>query len=183
MRRDSRLSGVLHVLLHMAQKEGPVTSEVLAKAMDTNPVVLRRVMAGLRDQGYVRSEKGHGGGWTLACDLARVTLRDIYSALGSPSLLAMGNRTETPDCVVEQATNAALRKSFEDAESRLLSRLGEVTLAALSEDVRSRLSTRRPARHSARSHHRGFEHGADSHDHARQRLRAPQPLRRSRSRP
>lgn len=183
VRRDSRLSGVLHVLLHMAQKEGPVTSEVLAKAMDTNPVVLRRVMAGLRDQGYVRSEKGHGGGWTLACDLARVTLRDIYSALGSPSLLAMGNRTETPDCVVEQATNAALRKSFEDAESRLLSRLGEVTLAALSEDVRSRLSTRRPARHSARSHHRGFEHGADSHDHARQRLRAPQPLRRSRSRP
>ena len=34
MRRDSRLSGVLHVLLHLAQKEGPVTSEVLAKAMD-----------------------------------------------------------------------------------------------------------------------------------------------------
>jgi hypothetical protein len=29
--------------------------------MDTNPVVLRRVMAGLRDQGYVQSEKGHGG--------------------------------------------------------------------------------------------------------------------------
>ena len=55
MRRDSRLSGVLHVLLHMEQKDGPVTSEVLAKAMDTNPVVLRRVMAGLRDQGYVQS--------------------------------------------------------------------------------------------------------------------------------
>ena len=66
MRCDCRLSGVLHVLLHMAEQQGPVTSEVLAKAMDTNPVVIRRIMAGLRDRGYVRSEKGHGGGWTLA---------------------------------------------------------------------------------------------------------------------
>ncbi|MEO8181373.1 MAG: Rrf2 family transcriptional regulator [Deltaproteobacteria bacterium] len=152
MRRDSRLSGVLHVLLHMAQKDGPVTSEVLAKAMDTNPVVLRRVMAGLRDQGYVQSEKGHGGGWTLACDLAKVTLRDIYTALGSPSLLAIGNRTEAPGCIVEAAVNAALNQSFEDAESLLLARLGEVTLATLSEDVRSRLATRSGARHSGRRH-------------------------------
>jgi DNA-binding IscR family transcriptional regulator len=152
MRRDSRLSGVLHVLLHLAQKDGPVTSEVLARAMDTNPVVLRRVMAGLRDQGYVLSEKGHGGGWTLACELARVTLRDIYMALGSPALLAIGNRTETPGCVVEEAVNAALSKSFEDAECLLLSRLGEVTLATLTEDVRSRLATRSHAGHSGTGH-------------------------------
>jgi DNA-binding IscR family transcriptional regulator len=143
---------VLHVLLHLAQNRGPVTSEVLAKAMDTNPVVLRRVMAGLRDHGYVESEKGHGGGWTRACDLARVTLRDIYTALGSPSLLAIGNRTDAPGCVVEEAVNAALSSSFEDAESLLLSRLGEVTLAALSEDVRSRLATRSSTRHSRRGH-------------------------------
>jgi Rrf2 family protein len=152
MRRDSRLSGVLHVLLHMAQKDGPVTSEVLARAMNTNPVVLRRVMAGLRDQGYVQSEKGHGGGWTLACDLAKITLRDIYTALGSPSLLAIGNRTETPGCVVEEAVNAALSKAFEAAESLLLARLGEVTLATLSEHVRSRLATRGRVRHSGRHH-------------------------------
>ncbi|HYI06347.1 MAG TPA: Rrf2 family transcriptional regulator, partial [Reyranella sp.] len=46
MRRDSRLSGVLHVLLHMAEHDGPVTSDMLAKAMGTNPVVVRRIMAG-----------------------------------------------------------------------------------------------------------------------------------------
>lgn len=149
----------------MAQKEGPATSEVLAKAMDTNPVVLRRVMAGLRDQGYVRSEKGHGGGWTLACDLAKVTLRDIYTALGSPSLLAIGNRTETPGCIVEEAVNAALRKSFEDAESLILSRLSEVTLATLSEDVRSRHATRSRTRNSGRGHPHGADHGSQHHHH------------------
>ena len=142
MKRDSRLSGVLHVLLHMAEHEGPLTSEALAKAMCTNPVVIRRIMAGLKEQGYVRSEKGHGGGWTLACDLAKVTLRDVYDALGCPSLLAMGNRTQSPGCLVEQAVNAALNQAFDDAEALLLARLGDVTLAMLSVDFHARLVAR-----------------------------------------
>lgn len=143
MKRDSRLSGVLHVLLHMAQQPGPFTSETLAKAMDTNPVVIRRIMAGLRDLGYVRSEKGHGGGWTLACDLSKVTLRNVYTALGNPPLLAMGSRTEAPGCLVEQAVNAALDRTFQDAEALLLSRLGAVTLAMLGDDLRKRLGARK----------------------------------------
>ena len=142
MRRDGRLSGVLHVLLHMAERGGPVTSEVLATAMETNPVVIRRIMAGLRDQGYVRSTKGHGGGWTLACDLADISLRDIYAALGQPSLIAIGNRTEAPGCLVEQAVNAALDTSFQDAEALLLARFGEVTLAALAADFHARMAAR-----------------------------------------
>ncbi|HEV8577700.1 MAG TPA: Rrf2 family transcriptional regulator [Thermoanaerobaculia bacterium] len=147
MRGDSRLSGVLHVLLHMAEQPGPVTSEVLASAMNTNPVVVRRVMAGLRDQGYVRSEKGHGGGWTLACDLSKVTLRDVYTALGCPSLLAIGNRTESPGCLVEETVNAALNQAFHDTETLLLSRFGEVTLAMLSADFHERLVARGGSHH------------------------------------
>jgi Rrf2 family protein len=146
MRRDSRLSGVLHVLLHMAEHDGPVTSDMLAKAMDTNPVVVRRIMAGLRDDGYVRSEKGHGGGWVLARDLAGITLRDVYEALGRPALLAMGHRTERPGCLVEQAVNAALDTAFRDAEALLLARLGDVTLARLSADFHARFAARSRSR-------------------------------------
>jgi DNA-binding IscR family transcriptional regulator len=142
MTRDSRLSGILHVLLHMAEHEGPVTSDVLARAMGTNPVVIRRVMAGLRDQGYVESEKGHGGGWRIACELSQVTLRDIYVALGQPALIALVNRTEMPGCLVEQAVNAALTDTFRDAEALILTRLGDVTLAALSADFHRRLQAR-----------------------------------------
>jgi Rrf2 family protein len=142
MKRDSRLSGVLHVLLHMAEQNAPVTSERLARAMDTNPVVIRRIMAGLREQGYVRSEKGHGGGWTLACDLSEISLRDIYHALGQPSLFAIGNRTEAPGCLVEQAVNTALDKAFDDAETLLLSCLGDVTLAMIHADFHQRLAGR-----------------------------------------
>jgi len=146
------LSGVLHVLLHMAEEGGPVTSEVLAKAIDTNPVVVRRIMAGLRDQGYVRSEKGHGGGWALACDLSKVTMYDIYVALGRPVLLAMGNRVETPGCLVEQAVNAALDQAFEDAEALLLQRLGQVTLAMLSTDFHERIIARGAVHHPGNFH-------------------------------
>ncbi len=140
MRRDTRLSGVLHVLLHMAEAAGPVTSEDMARAMQTNAVVVRRVLAGLRDSGLVRSEKGHGGGWSIACDLAAVTLRDVYTALGSPQPFAMGNRTEAPGCLVEQAVNAALDDAFQEAEALLLARMGAVSLATLAEDFHQRLT-------------------------------------------
>ncbi|MBD8641594.1 Rrf2 family transcriptional regulator [Sphingomonas sp. CFBP 13733] len=139
MRRDTKLSGVLHVLLHMAEVDAPVTSDTMAKAMQTNPVVVRRIMAGLRDAGFVRSEKGHGGGWTIAGDLASITLRDVYVALGSPGLFAMGNRAEAPGCLVEQAVNAALDSAFQDAETLLLDRFGAVTLAELSADFHARM--------------------------------------------
>lgn len=143
MIRDSRLSGILHVLLHMAEHEGPVTSDVLARAMGTNPVVIRRTMAGLREQGYVRSEKGRGGGWSIVRDLAGITLRDIYEAIGSPSLIAMGNRSDNPSCLVEKAVNARLGKAFEEAEAQLLARFGEVTLADLSADFHAGMKNRK----------------------------------------
>lgn len=142
MKRDSRLSGVLHVLLHMAEATGPLTSEQLARAMQTNPVVIRRILGGLREAGFVRSEKGHGGGWTVARDLAAITMRDIYDAIGRPNLMAMGNRTEAPGCLVEQAVNAALDTSFRDAEALLLDRFGQVTLAALAADFHARMAAR-----------------------------------------
>ena len=136
------MSGVLHVLLHMAEYGEPLTSEMLAKPMGTNPVVIRRILAGLRDQGFVQSGKGHGGGWILACDLSKVTLRDVHVALGSPSVLAIGNRTEKPACLIEKAVNAAVGKALEDAEERLLTRFGEVTLEMLRADVHKRRSVR-----------------------------------------
>ncbi|PYE89933.1 Rrf2 family transcriptional regulator [Phyllobacterium leguminum] len=140
MKRDSRLSSVLHALLHMAAHDRPMTSEALAHCMNTNPVVVRRTMAGLRDAGLVRSEKGHNGGWTLGRDLKSVTLRDIHQALGEPAVFAIGNRNENPQCLVEQAVNAALDDTFHDIEALLMERFGRLTLAELAEDFTRRLA-------------------------------------------
>ncbi|MDE7549054.1 Rrf2 family transcriptional regulator [Acetobacter fabarum] len=90
----------------------------------------------------VHSEKGHGGGWTITCDFATTTLGDIYDALGRPEIMAMGNRTEAPGCLVEQAVNAVLGDTFAAAEALLLTRFGEVTLADLRTEFHNRFASR-----------------------------------------
>lgn len=100
--KNSRLSGVLHVLLHMAAHPDPMTSDAGARH-GRNPVVIRRLMSGLRERGFVRSEKGHGGGWTIACDLGAVTLLDVYEALGRRAA-GHGQSHRGVDCLVEQAS-------------------------------------------------------------------------------
>lgn len=148
MKSDSRLSWVLHVMLHMADSDRPLTSEEIATFLDTHPVVVRRVLGGLRRLGFVAAAKGRGGGWTIACDLKAVTLRDVYEAVGMPSVLAIGHRTVNPKCLVEQAVNTALGDAFRAAEALLLARLGEVSLAELSADFRRRMAAHPRKRHA-----------------------------------
>ena len=142
MKRDSRLSSVLHALLHMADRGQPLTSEVLAKCMNTNPVVVRRTMGLLREAGFVRSAKGHAGGWSMATDLDAITLRQLHEALGEPAVFAIGNRNETPDCLVEQSVNAVLDRAFAEAEALLLERFASVTLADLAVEFSRRHADR-----------------------------------------
>ncbi|MES2347566.1 MAG: Rrf2 family transcriptional regulator [Pseudomonadota bacterium] len=154
MRRDSKLSSILHVLLHMAHAGRPFTSDELAGFLGTNPVLVRRVLAGLRERGYVGSGKGHGGGWSITCDLRKVTLRDIYEAVGSPTVFAMGNRDENPQCLVERAVNDALASAFDEAEALLIERFKDVTLADLSARF-----------NDGYAHHKGAPHAhPPSHD-------------------
>jgi Rrf2 family protein len=134
MKRNSQLSMALHVLLHLGGTTA-IPSEALAKRTGSHAVVMRRTMAGLRRAGIVHSEKGHGGGWTLARALSEVTLADVYDALGMPQLLAMENRTESPGCLVERAVNGALSDAFAAAEALLLARFRSLTLAELSSRI------------------------------------------------
>jgi len=129
---------MLHVLIHMARNEQPVTSDSIAQMLGTNPVVVRRTMALLKEQGYVRSEKGHRGGWMLAKPLADMTLLDIHQALGSSSIFAIGLSSDHPECLVEQAVNEALTDAFDAAQALLIERLGQVTLEQLARDFERR---------------------------------------------
>ncbi|WP_313704625.1 Rrf2 family transcriptional regulator [Massilia sp.] len=152
MRRDSKLSSVLHLLLHMAHSDRPLTSDELAGFLQTNPVLVRRTLAGLRERGYVGSGKGHGGGWVVTADLGRVTLRDIYEAVGSPTVFAMGNRVDHPECLVEKVVNQSLASAFDDAEALLISRFAGVTLAELSERFNAQYAQPQYAQHRGDHH-------------------------------
>lgn len=150
MKTDTRLSSMLHLLLHMAEAGEAITSEGLAGYLGTNPVVVRRTLAGLRQSGIVRSEKGRGGGWRLARPLAEITLADVHGALGSPALLAFGNRNDNPQCLVEQAVNERLSDTMDDVQAMVMSRLAAVTLADVDADFRRRMAA---SPHHSEGHH------------------------------
>jgi DNA-binding IscR family transcriptional regulator len=116
---------MLHVLLHMARHDRPYTSEQIAGMLQTNAVVVRRTMAGLRASGYVQSVTGQGGGWT--------TLLDIHRAVGGRHIFAIGLDNDNPSCAVERVVNGAVADALSRAERLLIGRLGEITLAELAE--------------------------------------------------
>jgi DNA-binding IscR family transcriptional regulator len=141
MQLDGRLSRMLHLLIHMDRAEGPITSSAAADMLHTNPVVVRRTMAGLRDAGLVRSDKGHAGGWTLIRSLKNVTMLDVYKAVGEPRIFAIGLADPAPQCLVEQAVNASMTSALHEAEALLIAELGKVTLAAIANDFERRFSS------------------------------------------
>jgi Rrf2 family protein len=132
MRTDSKLSRMLHVLLHMVRNNKTYTSDEIAQMLVTNPVVIRRTMAGLKKAGFIHSEKGPKGGWSLVEDLSKITLFDIYNAVGEPTIFAIGNERVNPDCAVERVVNAALDDAMNQAQTILLTQLKATTLADLA---------------------------------------------------
>ena len=139
---------MLHVLIHIDQSERGMTSDQIGEMLGTNPVVVRRTMAGLRARGYVTSEKGHGGGWKLARPLEQLTLLDIYEAIGEPSMFALGLAEDHPQCLVVGAVNDTLNDTFNEARQLILKRFQGVTIGDVAVGVKKR---RRPIQRSERA--------------------------------
>lgn len=136
MKRTRRLSVALHVLAHLAERAGtPRTSGDLARCVGTNPVVIRRTLAGLRDAGLVVSAAGPGGGWRLARDPGAISLGEVCRALGERLLFAV-ELAAPSGCRVQAAVTGVLDDFLHDAEALLLERLDRVSIASLAEQVR-----------------------------------------------
>lgn len=134
MRTDSRLSRVLHALLHLAEMDRPATSEQIAQMLQTNSAVVRRMMSGLREAGIVTSLKGHGGGWSLERPISEITLLEIYQALGTPHLFAIGNDDDEPACLLAKASNEATKAALRAAQAEFERSLSGKTVAQLALD-------------------------------------------------
>lgn len=132
MAQDVRLARLLHVLIHMHLRGGSTSSTILAQMLHTNPVVVRRTMAALRDVGYVASTGGRGGGWNLTRALDEITVHDVHVAISSASVFAFGPAEDNPQCPVEAVVNRFVGEAQHAAEQALLERLQGKRLSTLA---------------------------------------------------
>lgn len=133
MKRNSKLSFALHALGHMAAApDQPLTSEQIGRHLNTNPVVVRRVLGLLRQAGLMRSDKGHAGGWRLARPAASILVSEVYVAINEPIFATDLDRdAEHPTCVIERHLHATINAATREAEAFLRTRLAAHTIADL----------------------------------------------------
>jgi Rrf2 family protein len=141
---NSRFTVAVHLLALMsAGRERcsgvALTSEMAAESVNTNPVVVRRILGSLRKAGLVSSHPGPTGGWLLVRDPQSITLRDVYRAVEDVSLFSMHHRPPSSHCEVGRNIQDTLEGYFSEAECAMQAKLGERTIADVVNDVMARV--------------------------------------------
>ena len=111
-------------------------STLLAKTVNTNPVVIRRLLLDLQEAGLVKTERGPAGGARLARTASRIKVRDIYRAVEEPGLFAAHRRKPSKACPVGCRIESVLEELFLRASKALENELGAVTLESLVRKIR-----------------------------------------------
>jgi len=128
MAQTAHFRVALHCMLHIAQADEHVTSIELAANVRTNPVVIRRTLAPLRDAGLVRTKGGRAGGWFLARPSSAITLADIYEALGEDVVASWLGPGSSEGCEVRAALIRGLASVRGEANTLIRQSLARQTL-------------------------------------------------------
>jgi Rrf2 family protein len=128
----------VHVLTVLAYKEGDrVTSAFLAGSVNTNPVIIRRLLLALQRANLVETNKGAGAGSRLSRSPGRINLAEIYRAVEACEPFASPSRKPNAACPVGHCIQAALDKVFASAQQALERDLEKTTLAGLIATVKA----------------------------------------------
>jgi Rrf2 family protein len=140
MRPSSRFTVAIHILTLLADAASggeAITSEYIAGSVNTNPVVIRRLLAMLREAKLVRSQGGPGGGWQLVVPPERITLREVFRTVEREALFALHASTPNPRCPVGRTIQAALGRHYDEARLAVEQDLARTTIADLLQEVRA----------------------------------------------
>lgn len=148
VRTSCRFAVAVHVLAVLAyKKDEAVTSARLAASVNTNPVVIRRLLLLLQAAGFIETRKGAGAGSRLSRAPGRITLAEVYEAVETDEPFAPHSKPPNKACPVGNCIQAALEKVFASAEAALQQELAKTSLADILKSVQESCARAGKGRH------------------------------------
>ncbi len=142
MSTNSRFAVAVHVLTLMAWSgDEPLKSEQVAESVNTNPVVIRRMLCELAEAGLVISQTGSMGGSRLASDPAEMTLLDVYQALEYRGVFSLHRQPPSQDCPVGVNIETVLGEVLEEVDSAVEHVLAKITINDVVQRLKPCVST------------------------------------------
>lgn len=129
---STRLSMAAHTLSLIAMMPHECTGDFIAGSVNTNPVVIRRIMGMLKKAGLVDVRPGVGGAYLLRSP-EEVSLLDIYRAVNAAEeeqLFGIHGNSNIK-CPVGRNIENVLQIEFQAAQSAMEEKLSGVTLSQL----------------------------------------------------
>ncbi|MDA3628462.1 Rrf2 family transcriptional regulator [Saccharopolyspora sp. WRP15-2] len=138
---DIRFSRALKVMLLLALSDADEataqSSAQLARNLNTNPSLVRKLLVPLVNAGLVVCAKGRAGGARLGRPAETITLAEIYRcAVGDKPLWACSPAGEQDACLVSAHASDYFAALTAEAEEAVLASLGDRTLADSVRELR-----------------------------------------------
>lgn len=130
MSNSNRFAVAIHILtLLELNKEKANTSKLIALSVNTNPVVIRRIMGMLKKAELINVQPGVAGA-KLAKDLSEITLLEIYKAVYDEKEMEIFTIHENPNpqCIVGRNIQNTISSLFSVAQSAMYKVLEQITL-------------------------------------------------------
>ncbi len=120
MAANSRFAVATHIMTSLAfHTEGPLSSTYLASSVNTNPVVIRRILGSLQAAGLIATTAGKAGGAELARPSYEITLAQVYEAVEAGEVFRYNLADPNKKCPVSCAMKSVLEPIFLSANRAL----------------------------------------------------------------
>ena len=136
MAANSQFSMAVHVLSMLARsKDENLKSDYLAGSVNTNAVVIRRLLGQLNQAKLVVSQTGASGGSRLARCPNEINLSEIYKAVNCGEVFALHGKAPNRDCPVGKNIEAVLCCLQKEIDRGIEEKLSRYTLQNVFEMV------------------------------------------------
>lgn len=139
MAANSRFAVATHILAAVASKGGEsVSSAYLGSSVNTNPVIIRRILGDLQKAGLVETFSGKTGGARMAKKASQISLYDVFVAVDGGDLFAYNPNSPNRECPMSCQMKSVLEPIFESAEAALAKDLKRVSIADIVSDLKKK---------------------------------------------